>query len=51
MGLCVVSTVVYFLGCAWENRRRDRREVVHQDLNEDEMSSLGDAHPDFRFIL
>jgi MFS family permease len=51
MGLCILSTCVYFLGCAWENRRRDRTVSRHVGLGEEEMSRLGDDHPDFRYIL
>jgi len=51
MGLCLFSLVVYFVGCAWENRRRDRGVGEQRGLSEEEMSRLGDAHPDFRFIL
>jgi peptidoglycan/LPS O-acetylase OafA/YrhL len=52
MGLCIFSTCVYFVGCAWENRRRDRRGVgEYGGLSEDEMSRLGDDHPDFRYLL
>jgi hypothetical protein len=49
-GLAIISTVIYYFGCAWENRRRDRR-VGRTDLSEEEMSRLGDSHPDFRFML
>ena len=51
LGLAVVSTVTYFVGCAWENKRRDNRVGGHSLLTEEEMSRLGDAHPDFRYIL
>jgi hypothetical protein len=52
MGLCIASMVVYFLGCLWQNKRRDRTaRRGYSHLSDEEMSRLGDAHPDFRYIL
>ena len=51
LGLAVLSTVIYFVGCAWENKRRDERVCGPSYLSEEEMNRLGDAHPDFRYIL
>jgi MFS family permease len=50
LGICIVSSVVYFGGCAWENRRRDKA-VNPVRGTEEEMEKLGDDHPDFRYIL
>jgi hypothetical protein len=51
MVLCILSTTFYFAGCAWENRKRARGEGKNTGMSEEAMTRLGDAHPDFRYIL
>lgn len=51
LGLAAASGVIYFVGCRRENRRRDNRASAHSHVNEEEMSRLGDGHPDFRYVL
>jgi len=49
--LAIVSCFVYWVGCQWENRRRDKRRARGPNLSEEEMSRSGDDNPGFRFIL
>jgi peptidoglycan/LPS O-acetylase OafA/YrhL len=51
LGMAIISCVIYFFGCTWDNKRRDRRVGGHSHLSGEEMSRLGDAHPHFRYIL
>jgi hypothetical protein len=51
LGLAIISCFVYWVGCQWENKRRNNRTGTGHILSEEEMSRLGDDHPDFRFIL
>lgn len=48
--LSAVACCVYFVGCVWENRRRERmpREV---GVGGYERGELGDLDPSYRYLL
>ena len=49
--LALVSCFAYWMGCQWENRRREKKTEGGPMLSEEDMYRLGDDHPEFRFIL
>jgi len=54
LGMGVLVITGYWAALRYENWRRDRRQGLsaHEaHLSVEEMSRLGDGHPDFRFIL
>lgn len=51
-GTGIIATCCMWFFCRRENRKRDKGQRDHlRDLPEDELSRLGEKHPDFRFTL
>lgn len=45
------AATITFLGCWWENKKRDERRSEYPAVVEGTVEELGDEHPDFRFAL
>jgi MFS family permease len=50
LGVCILSSSIFFAGVFLENRKRERggRDYRYQE-EESELSNMGDDHPRFRF--
>lgn len=48
--LSVVSCILYFFACSWQNRQRDRTPT-DIGLTEFEKTEMGDMSPEYRYLL
>ncbi|KAH6621713.1 major facilitator superfamily domain-containing protein [Boeremia exigua] len=46
-----LAATITWLGCKWENRKRDEIRATLPEVLEISVKELGDEHPDFRFAL
>ncbi|KAF2468573.1 MFS general substrate transporter [Lindgomyces ingoldianus] len=45
------AATITYLGCMYENKKRDQRRAQLPAVLDETIADLGDAHPDFRFAL
>ena len=51
LGLCAISSTLYFFALVYENRKRARGQSEYSGKSEEEKAMQGDLNPDYRYML